>query len=170
MGSLTVDIRSAERRDARGIAAVHDEAWTLAYAGIIPAVHLARMVQRRGPVWWSECIARARGGVMVVAVGDTVAGYATIGTARKAPGLAFDGEVFELYVKPEYQGLGFGRRLFKAARERLAASGRPRVLVWCLADNAPGLAFYRQCGGKPVARDQERFGATVLPKAGFGFA
>jgi ribosomal protein S18 acetylase RimI-like enzyme len=170
MASLTVDIRSAECRDAAGISAVHDEAWTLAYAGIIPAMHLARMVQRRGPAWWDGMLGRARGGVLVVSVGETVAGYATLGAARKVAGLAFDGEVFELYVKPEYQGLGFGTRLFKAARERLTAAGRRRLVVWALNDNEPAVAFYRRRGGRPVARDQERFGATALPKTAFSFA
>lgn len=169
MGSLTVDIRSAERRDAAGIAAVHDEAWHLAYAGIIPSLHLMRMVQRRGPVWWSETVGRARGGVMVVAVGETVAGYCTLGPARRVAGHTFEGEVFELYVKPEYQGLGFGKRLFKAARERLIAAGRPKTIVWALEDNQPALDFYRSRGGKPILRDQERFGATLLPKVGFAF-
>lgn len=169
MSSLTVDIRSAERRDGRGVALVHDEAWNLAYAGIIPAMHLRRMVQRRGPEWWAATIGRARGGVMVAEVGATIAGYATIGSARKIAGMAYDGEVFELYVKPEYQGLGFGRRLFRAARERLVTNGRPRIIVWALSENEPAVAFYRCLGGKPVARDQERFGATVLPKVGFAF-
>lgn len=169
MASLTVDIRSAERRDAAGISEVHDEAWMLAYSGIIPALHLTRMVQRRGPKWWAEAVGRTRGGIMVIAAGDTVAGYTTLGGARRVGQHAFDGEVFELYIKPEYQGLGFGTRLFKAARERLAANGRPRIVVWALADNEPALDFYKRRGGVVVGRDNERFGASVLPKIGFGF-
>lgn len=169
MASLTVDIRSAESRDTSGVAAVHDAAWQLSYSGIIPALHLARMVQRRGPKWWAEAIARARGGIMVLEVGDTIAGYATMGSARRIGQHSFDGEIYELYLRPEYQGLGFGTRLFKAARDRLIANGRPRTLVWALAANEPALAFYRARGGKAVVKDQERFGATVLPKVGFGF-
>lgn len=169
MSSLTVDIRTADRRDARGIAAVHDEAWQLAYAGIIPALHLTRMIQRRGPAWWTRAIERSKGGIMVVAVGETVAGYATLGPSRRVAGLSFDGEIFELYVKPEYQGLGFGTRLFRAARERLAANGRMRVIVWALEANAPALTFYRSRGGKPIAKDKERFGTDELVKIGFGF-
>lgn len=169
MAQVTVDIRSAERRDAHAIAGVHDAAWRLAYQGIIPGMHLERMVQRRGPEWWLGAIGRSRGGIILLEVGDTVAAYATLGPARKLPGLAFDGEVFELYVKPEYQGLGFGTRLFRAARERLANAGRPRTIVWALAQNHPAIAFYRGLGGKAVTRDQERFGASLLPKIGFGF-
>jgi ribosomal protein S18 acetylase RimI-like enzyme len=169
MASLTVDLRSAEPRDAAKIAAVHDASWRLAYTGLIPALHLTRMMQRRGPCWWSEAIRRTRGGLMVIGVGEEVVGYATMGAARRTGGLAFDGEIYELYVQPEYQGLGFGTRLFRAARERLVANDRPRTLVWALADNERAVDFYRRRGGKSVATDQERFGAASLPKIGFGF-
>lgn len=37
--------------------------------------------------------------------------------------MPYSGEIFEIYLLPEYQGLGFGRRLFNAARQELAAHG-----------------------------------------------
>jgi ribosomal protein S18 acetylase RimI-like enzyme len=169
MSSITVDIRTAGRRDAVGIAKVHDEAWRLAYAGVIPGMHLERMMQRRGPKWWDDTLSRSRGGIMVLSFGDVVAAYSTIGPARRAPALGFDGEVYELYVKPEFQGMGYGKRLFRAALDRLSANGRRQAVVWSLEDNAPAVWFYQRVGGKPVARDHERFGATVLPKIAFAF-
>ncbi len=52
-------------------------------------------------------------------VGDGIAGYASYGRNRAAS-LPYRGEIFELYLAPEYQGLGFGRRLFSAAQRALA--------------------------------------------------
>ncbi|MEM1286220.1 MAG: N-acetyltransferase [Pseudomonadota bacterium] len=148
-------IRAAERPDAAQIAHVHDEAWREAYRGIIPGPALERMVQRRGPAWWSRLLAR-QSGVLVLEVGGQVAGYATMG-ANRSSSLRVRGEIYELYVTPIYQGLGFGERLFDAAKQRLAENGLRPFIVWVLEDNDRAVAFYEAIGGEPVARGEERF-------------
>ncbi len=55
-------------------------------------------------------------------VGGTVAGYATYGPNR-ARNLVQRGEVYEIYLRPEYQGVGLGTRLFLAARRELVRHG-----------------------------------------------
>ena len=75
-----------------------------------------------------------------------VAGYANYGRNR-ARSLFYDGEIYELYLRPEFQGLGFGRRLFTAARRDLAQSGLKSLVVWALSDNEPAVDFYRALGG-----------------------
>src|SRR5687768_14773063 len=119
MTTLTVDIRKAEPRDADAIADVHHEAWRGAYAGIIPHRALNAMINRRGRDWWAQAIRRAAS-VLVVEVGGKVAGYATLGRNR-ARELPQQGEIYELYLRPECQGIGLGSRLFAAAQEKLAS-------------------------------------------------
>ena len=67
---------------------------------------------------------------MVLDVGETVAGYVSYGRCRDRS-LPADGEIDELYLAPEYQGLGFGTRLFKAVRNDLDDRGIKRIAVWC---------------------------------------
>jgi ribosomal protein S18 acetylase RimI-like enzyme len=67
------------------------------------------------------------------------------------------------------QGLGFGRKLFTAARRDLAQSGLQSLVVWALSDNEPAVGFYRALAGKAVARSSERFGARVLDKIAFAW-
>ena len=50
-----------------------------------------------------------------------VAGYANYGRNR-ARSLHYEGEIYELYLRPEFQGLGFGHRLFSAAKRDLIQS------------------------------------------------
>src|SRR4051794_39814029 len=123
MTTATVDIRKAELRDADAIAEVHRDAWQNAYAGIIPYRALGAMINRRGGRWWENAIRRSAT-VLVIEVGGKIAGYATIGRNR-ARELKQEGEIYELYLRPECQGIGLGTRLFAAARERLAPP-RPR--------------------------------------------
>ncbi len=70
---------------------------------------------------------------------------------------------------PEFQGLGFGRRLFSAARKDLNQSGLKSLVVWALSDNEPAMEFYRALGGRAVARSSERFGSKTLDKVAYAW-
>src|SRR5262249_15246683 len=83
--------------------------------------------------------------------------------------LHFEGEIYELYLRPEFQGLGFGRRLFTAAKRDLAQSGLKSMVVWALSDNDPATEFYRALGGRMVARSSEKFGPKSLDKVAFAW-
>lgn len=165
MTTLTVDIRKAESRDAEAIADVHQAAWQGTYAGIIPHRALNSMIARRGPQWWAHAIRRATS-ILVVEVGGKVAGYATIGRNR-ARELGQRGEIYELYLKPECQGIGLGTRLFAAARARLAAHGMKGLVVWALEDNVGAVDFYISAGGRDVAEGVEVFDHKALRKIAF---
>jgi ribosomal protein S18 acetylase RimI-like enzyme len=165
MGALVITIRPAEWGDAAGIAAVHDAAWLEAYRGIIPGAHLQRMVEKRGPRWWQRSI-NARHAILVLQVGGTIAGYVTYGAHRRV-GFPPRGEIFELYVEPTHQGLGFGTRLFKSAREHLARNGFNRLVVWALAENDRARGFYERLGGRAGARQRDRYGDRTVERVAF---
>ena len=121
MSTTLIEIRRAKPSDATAVAATHDEAWRAAYQGIIPGTELDKLINRRGPDWWESAI-RKGSRIALFVFGETVAGYANYGRNR-ARSLFYEGEIYELYLRPEYQGLGFGRRLFTAARRDLAKAG-----------------------------------------------
>lgn len=168
MVKTVYSIRHARPDDAEAIAAAHDASWRDAYRGVIPGVELERMIARRGPRWWRSAITRGTG-LLVLDFDKTVVGYATYGRNR-VPSMPYSGEIFEIYLMPEYQGLGLGRRLFAAARRELAEYGYLSTIVWALADNEKALSFYRGLGGLPVRRAEERFGEDMLARVAFGFA
>jgi len=167
MTTLSIDIRRAEPEDAVAIASVHDRAWRGAYAGIIPHRALNAMVGRRGPRWWANAIRRSTT-VLLLEVGGELAGYATLGRNR-AKDLEQAGEIYELYLSPEYQGIGFGHRLFQAAREMLEAHGFAGLVVWVLEDNDPARQFYERIGGRDVADSVEIFDSKALRKIAFAW-
>ena len=161
-----VSVRQARLRDAPALAEVFAESWLLAYRGIIPHGHLTTMIARRGAGWWRDSLKRPDN-IIVLEAGGRPAGYATFGPTRAAGRLR--GEIYELYLGPHYQGLGFGERLFESARQRLDDLRLEGLLVWALADNEPACDFYWRRGGRPVGRSTERFGGKALPKTGFGW-
>jgi ribosomal protein S18 acetylase RimI-like enzyme len=167
MSTTLIEIRQAKPADAAAVAATHDDAWRSAYQGIIPGTELEKLISRRGPDWWESAI-RKGSRIAVLGFGDTLAGYANYGRNR-ARSLFYDGEIYELYLRPEFQGLGFGRRLFSSARRDLLQSGLKSLVVWALSDNDPAVEFYRALGGRAVARSSERFGTRSLDKVAFAW-
>lgn len=167
MSTVLIEIRRAKPADAAAVAETHDAAWRAAYQGIIPGAELERLIARRGPDWWNSAI-RKGSRIALMQFGETIAGYANYGRNR-ARSLYYDGEIYELYFKPEFQGLGFGRRLFSTARKDLTQSGLKSLVVWALSDNESAIEFYRALGGRAVARSSERFGNRVLDKVAFAW-
>jgi len=158
MSTTLIEVRPAKAADAAAVASTHDEAWRAAYQGIIPGAELEKLINRRG----------TGSRVSVLVFGDKVAGYANYGRNR-ARSLHFEGEIYELYLRPEFQGLGFGRRLFTSARRDLLQSGLKSMVVWALSDNDPATEFYRALGGRMVARSSEKFGPKSLDKVAFAW-
>ena len=167
MVQTLISVRMARPGDEAGITSVHDCAWREAYRGVIPGGELERMIQRRGPAWWHQAI-RAGSRLLVLDFGDSLVGYASYGRNRM-PNLPYGGEIFELYLTPEYQGVGLGGRLFDAARSDLSAHGFPSFVVWALGGNERADAFYQRRGGMIVRRARESFGVETRERIAYGF-
>jgi ribosomal protein S18 acetylase RimI-like enzyme len=161
-------IRPARPKDAPALASAYEEAWRGAYQGIIPHLSLERMIARRGLRWWQGTL-RKRAPLLVLDFRGDAAGYVTFGRSRlgRAP---YQGEIFELYLHPTYQGLGLGEKLFDGARQRLGELRLKGLLVWALADNDAACGFYLRQGGKPIAEGTESFGDIALRKIAFAWS
>ena len=160
-------VRTARSEDAAAIARVHEEAWRHAYQGVIPHLPLSQMLARRGPGWWQSTLAKGMP-ALVLEFDSELAGYVTLGRSRMR-GTPYGGELFELYVLPDYQGIGFGGRLFRAARAELEARGIEGLCVWALADNEMACAFYLHLGGRPISEGTDTFGDAQLRKVAFAW-
>lgn len=103
--------------------------------------------------------------ILVLEVAGALVGYATLGTARTRS--RYQGEIYELYLIPTYQGLGFGEYLFEACRSALDAQRLKGLIVWALIDNPVATAFYWRRGGRPFTSAFDRIGGKKLEKAAF---
>lgn len=165
MTTLVVDVRRAEPDDAVAISETHRAAWQHAYSGVIPYRTLLSMIERRSHEWWQRAI-RGSTSILVLEVGGTIAGYATLGLNR-ARSLPQEGEIYELYLRPEYQGIGLGTQLFGEARRLLDSLGCKGLVVWSLADNERAIDFYQGLGGADIAEGAENFDKQRLKKIAF---
>lgn len=141
-------LRPARTQDADALAAIHEETWRATYRGVIDGVELERMISRRGPKWWRTALSRGVR-ILVLHVAGVPAGYATFGRSRMRE-LPFEGEIYELYVRPDHQGMGFGTELFHAARAALEKSRLSGLALRVLRDNEDAVRFYHHRGGQAL--------------------
>ncbi len=164
--SYQVTVRKAHLADAANLANVFRETWQHTYQGIIPHAHLEGIIRRRGPAWWRNAV-RSRDTVLSLDYAGTTIGYATCGAARSR-GFR-QGEIFEIYILPDYQGLGFGEYLFEACRNQLDEAHFNGLMIWALAENTAAISFYWQRGGRPIRAVYERIGGERLEKIAFAW-
>ncbi len=160
-------VRTAIPSDAAGIAEIHVETWRDAYAGILPDNVLLGLSEDRYAAQWRRHLAHDR---VKVAVDNRhgMIGFGSAGRARDSR-LPYDGEIYTLYVRPDFQGRGVGGKLLIALFESLMREGIDSALLWVLADN-PARFFYEAMGGKWAAvRDETLWGVT-LPERGYAWA
>jgi ribosomal protein S18 acetylase RimI-like enzyme len=162
-----ITIRTARLDDAGPIARLDVETWQATYAGILGTPYLAGLSATRREGGWNHVIRRAPNDIFV-AVSDAggIVGFGSCGACRGDRDFA--GEVFTLYVAPDWQNQGIGRRLLLATFRRLADQGHRSAVIWVLRDN-PARFFYQRLGGKEARRKLLPFNGTELPATGFGW-
>jgi ribosomal protein S18 acetylase RimI-like enzyme len=181
-------IAPATEQDAAGIAKVYVDAWQSAYAAILPHRGLLGMSYEQQTRQWSWTIRnRAEAHAVIVATeadhgaDHGVVGFISFGPARRgdlpASGHfggfagahdANAGEIYTLYVQPDFHDRGIGRRLLAAAFAAMVDKEYGRSFLWVLRDN-PSRYFYERVGGKAVAERQERMWGRTVDQVCYGW-
>lgn len=166
MDEMTV--RPARPTDARAIARLDVETWRTTYAGVLSENYLVGLSERRREIGWRMAIMREPRDVRVaIDVAGTVVGFGSCGPSRSER--HFPGEVFTLYVSPDRQNQGIGRRLLIALFRRLAASGLDAAIVWVLREN-PARFFYERVGGRLVSHKPIPVGGSRVEALAYGWS
>ena len=162
-----ITIRAARPGDARRIARLDVETWQAAYAGILATPFLVGLSAPRRELGWATVIEREPSDVRVAVDNDgNILGFGSCGRCRRdAP---FAGEVFTLYVAPDWQNQGLGRRLLLALFERLVAQECGSAIIWVLREN-PGRFFYHRLGGREVQHKIFAVGGKRIGAAGYAW-
>src|SRR5437660_6908707 len=162
-----ITIRSARPEDARSIAKLHVETWRATYAGMLSAPYLVGLSAPRQELGWRNVILREPRDLRV-AVGSNgaILGFGSCGPNRGDR--SFTGEVFTLYVAPDWQNQGIGRRLLIALFRRLVASGRRSAILWVLREN-PSRFFYERLGAQQVSRKPLAVGGVTIEAIAYGW-
>ncbi|ASP38345.1 hypothetical protein CHH28_06465 [Bacterioplanes sanyensis] len=158
----TIALTNATIEDASAIAHMIATAWQQDFAELLSAQHLAMFT----PQWFYQRtladIEQSDTQVQITKHNDEVVAYLCI----RYHGDDDTGELFGLYVHPQYQRQGLGRLLFENAKVNLHSAGKSEMLVWTF-EGAKNNDFYRRLSVK-----QERHRPIVIADghyAGIGF-
>jgi ribosomal protein S18 acetylase RimI-like enzyme len=166
MSDLALSLRQARPADAAPLARLYVETWQDTYAAILPHAMLAAM----SVDLHAARIARAAGKNAILVAEDRslgLLGFAGFGAARDR-GMGFDGEVYTLYVHPNFQGQGVGRMLLHGAFTELARKKFHTCVIWSHARNH-ACFFYESLGGQRIAERQVTLGGQDVTEAAFGW-
>jgi ribosomal protein S18 acetylase RimI-like enzyme len=148
---MSLAVRPATVADAEAIARVHVATWQAAYAGLLPADYLAAMsdsVDQRAERWRTTV---ATGGSTVLVVdapdnGQGLAGFVAVGPSRDADAAARTGELYAIYVHPQFWDERIGAALHDAGLAALHAGQHQSATLWVLDTNQRARAFYERHG------------------------
>ena len=135
---MDIKIKDMETEDEiRGKAFVHWRTWHDTYPGLVSPDYLEKLTLEK----CEEKAFRWLDNLLVAKVEDKVVGFVGYGQSTEEPE---DGEIFALYVLPEYQRMGIGRMLMEAGLQKLKGYGK--IHIWLLKENSRAFRFYESCG------------------------
>jgi ribosomal protein S18 acetylase RimI-like enzyme len=169
MDDIAMAVRTARPDDAQAVARVYIRSWHDTYPSILPAELLCAMTPQGQMARWRAAIL-ARGGEHILVAECAkygVVGMASFGAAHDK-GLGFDGEVYTLYVDPDFFGQGIGSTLMRSAFGAMRTSRFTSCVIWAHARN-PARFFYEAMGGRLIAERTRRMMGSAVPESAFGW-
>jgi len=96
-----------------------------------------------------------------------IVGFADFGEPREGVN-GYEGELYAIYLLPEFQRRGVGERLFLLGVEFLKGSGRDSMYLLTLAIS-PYKSFYEKMGGQIVGRKQVEIEGRLYDELVYGW-
>ncbi len=166
--SAEIIIRKGSLQDVADIASLTFRCWKLNYKGIISQnfldnIRTERLLENR-----KKYIQENPGLHLVAEFKNQVVGFCDTGplyfrknqniTPEKKRNRTELGEVYTIYIDPDYQHQGIGSILFQEAKKLLIEKNLSPFLVWVLKDNHSSRQFYKKLGGQEVDETSIKFG------------
>ena len=143
-------IRQAEVKDASGIAKIHVRTWQCVYRGQLPNSYLDSLSIEERTEGWKKQLKNPKKGErsFVIEVNGRVVGWCTVGISRDEDATKEVGELYGIYILPNYMGKGLGSKLMKYALSVLRKDGYKKATLWVLDTNEMTRKWYEFKGWK----------------------
>lgn len=161
-------IREAGPTDAAALARVHVCSSRAAYRGILPDHYLAAFSCAVQEKFFADLLRKKE--IFCYAAEQPsaeVVGFAA-GCRERTGHPVYQGELYAVYILPQYQRRGIGRLLVQRVAQRFYETGVSAMRVWVLAENA-ALDFYRLLGAQQIESRLIEIGGRRTEEVSFGW-
>ncbi|MBC3831075.1 GNAT family N-acetyltransferase [Undibacterium amnicola] len=169
-----IQLRRATVADAEAIAAIRIEGWRTTYRGMIPDSYLNEMDMNENVLHWRTILqalpVKEDSLCVYVAVSeDEIVGFVS---AMKLPEakLDKDGEINAIYIRPQWQRCGIGKRMLHKAARSLQAMGCTSCVIWVIDGNSQARNFYEELGGEILIEQDFSWDGLDLTEVGYGWS
>lgn len=168
-----VSLRRATVADAEAIAAVRVEGWQTTYRGMIPDQYLDEMLVDDHVLYWKRILqalpaASDKACVYVAESEGHVIGFVSA-TLLAEPKHGYHAELGALYIRPQWQRAGIGRRMMHKVARTLQSWNCADLVVWVLSDNRLARNFYEELHGEFVLEQEFSWDDMDLKEVGYGW-
>lgn len=141
-----MEIVLAQIKDCEALSKLKQKVWSDTYRGIYSDDKLDDFNFTEHAEKFKKIILSNDKQLYIVKDQDEIIAYMSFGApVRKFRD--FKQEIGLLYIRNDYQGKGLGSRLFRLAKEGIAASGEKDFFISCNKYNANARKFYEKMGG-----------------------
>ncbi len=168
-----IQLRKANLADAEAIAAIRIEAWRTTYRGMIPDTYLDNMQMEENVLQWRTILqalpAKEESLRVYVAISDDeVIGFVSVFKLPESK-LGKDGEINAIYIRPQWQRCGIGKRMMHKAARSLQEMGCHGCVIWVIDGNSPARNFYEELGGEILIEQDFSWDGLDLTEVGYGW-
>ncbi len=139
-------IRKANSDDSKQLGEIHAKSWQVAYKGIVPDKILDNMIPEKRAVYFEQALKEEKEEDYLILKGEKALGFICIGKCRDEDKDDCYGEIWGIYLLPEYWRYGIGTKLIKWGLNNLKNRGYQKVTLWVLEDNWSARRFYEKMG------------------------
>ncbi|WP_181186244.1 GNAT family N-acetyltransferase [Alkalicoccus urumqiensis] len=165
-------IRETVREDLPAVADIHVKAWRKEARHLFSADTMASWtVEDRLRKWEKNFAGATSGGTkMYTAEQDgKVVGFGLGGTMRDAKlRIRYTGEVYALFIHPDYQERGAGTKLLEEIMGHLQEIGHKRAALWVPSSFSSASYFQKHAQG-PLMEDETTIKGTTLKEEAYGW-
>ncbi|HYD79695.1 MAG TPA: GNAT family N-acetyltransferase [Paucimonas sp.] len=164
-------LRAAIPADAAAIAQVRVDSWRATYRGILPDADLDSMKLDESAALWERILeAKSAAASVFVAERDgAVLGFAA-GKLLEEEKFGLNAELAAIYMRPDAQRAGIGRRLVGKIAEAHQAHGAHGLIAWVLAKNEIARQFFEDLGAELLIEQPFTWNEELeLVEAGYGW-